>query len=87
VAKRGQTKTNQVTKTPFTQVDRTSKAEARKRLLTLAGLTPEPSRQGIWEPEMDNYRKAEIPELEFKNQVEAFIRKEFGVENAVQTCR
>jgi len=63
------------------------KVEVRKKLLDLAGLTPDPARQGNWEPEMDNFRKMDIPELQFKKEVEDFLREEFEIENGIQTCR
>jgi len=70
-----------------TGAEKAHKAEVRRKLIHMAGIAPDPRLQGIWEPEMENYRKMDIPELRFKTEVEKTLLNEFGVENGVQTCR
>ena len=81
------------TKTPASEIrskveaDRQRKSTALQKLRELNPLSFERSRQGIWEPQMNGFRKMEIPVMVFKREVDQALEELYGEENAVQFCK
>jgi len=69
------------------QEARLHKKNALSRLREMKSFTMDSSRQAIWEPEVDGYRKMNFSIASFRRQVEEFFEATFGFKDTVEFCK
>ena len=70
-----------------TETARAKKNEALEKLRAKVTFELDRDRQAIFEPEMDGYRKVEIPTVTFRREVEKALAERYNINETVEFCR